>query len=50
LRLVRERFSFRLAAAPDYAAALATEDAIKAGALSAGPPRLNPRRRRRRSL
>jgi len=46
---VRERFAFRLAIAPDYATALATEDAIKRGDLaSVGPPRLNPTRYRRR--
>ena len=45
---VREQFGFRLAVAPDYLTALATEGAIKAGALAAGRPRLNPPRNRRR--
>lgn len=46
---VRAQFSFRIACAPDYAAALATENAIKGGALAAGQPRLNPPRARRRT-
>lgn len=46
---VREHFYFRIAVAPDYATALATEDAIKAGALAAGRPRLSPPRYRRRA-
>lgn len=46
---VREYFCFRIAVAADYASALATEDAIKAGALDAGRPRLNPPRYRRRA-
>jgi hypothetical protein len=42
---VREHFAFRLAVAPDYSTALATEDAIKDGYLAAvGPPRLTPAR------
>lgn len=47
--VVRERFSFRIAVAPDYATALATEAAIKAGGLAAGSPRLNPAQYRRRT-
>jgi hypothetical protein len=46
--VVREQFGFRVAVAPDYVAALAIEGAIKAGALAAGRPRLNPPRDRRR--
>ena len=46
---VRAHFGFRVAEAADYSTALATENAIKAGALSAGPPRLNPPRNRRRA-
>jgi hypothetical protein len=46
--LIRERisrsFSFRFAIVSDYRAALKIENAIKAGALAAGPPRLNPPR------
>jgi hypothetical protein len=41
--LVREKidgaFSFRIVGVADYAAALAVEAAVKAGALQAGPPR-----------
>jgi len=46
---VRAHFGFRVVEAADYSAALATENAIKAGALSAGPPRLDPARHRRRA-
>jgi hypothetical protein len=45
-RLVRERihdrFVFRFVAVEDYATALGIENAVKAGELDAGPPRLNP--------
>ena len=44
--LVREKvcgsFTFRVAAAPDYAAALAVENWVKSGVAACGPPRLNP--------
>jgi hypothetical protein len=46
---VRAHFGFRVAEAADYSTALATENAIKAGALGAGPPRLDPARNRRRA-
>jgi hypothetical protein len=49
-KFVRERFTFRLAVAPSYAIASVVEGTIKGGGLSVGPPRLNPDRRRRRSL
>jgi hypothetical protein len=46
--LVRERiraaFAFRFAVVSDYRAALKIETAVKAGALAAGAPRLNPPR------
>jgi hypothetical protein len=47
-RVVRERFSFRVAIAPDYTSALGVETAVKAGELSGRRPRLNPHRPRRR--
>lgn len=47
-RVVRERFSFRAAIAPDYTAALSVERAVKAGELSGHRPCLNPHRARRR--
>lgn len=45
---VRQEFFFRFARVPDYRTALAVEESIKAGGLNAGPPRLNPPRRRPR--
>src|SRR5215207_9658113 len=48
-RVVRERFSFRVAIAPDYTAALSVERAVKAGELSGRRPCLNPHRPRRLS-
>lgn len=45
-KLVREKvhrsFTFRVAAVPDYATALAAEAWIKSGAATCGAPRLNP--------
>ena len=41
---IHDSFVFRFATVEDYASALAVERAVKAGGLTAGPPRLNPSR------
>jgi hypothetical protein len=39
---IRAAFSFRFVTVDDYSAALRLENAVKAGRLQAGRPRLNP--------
>jgi hypothetical protein len=46
--VIRDRFSFRVEVVPDYSTALTLETAVKSGDLTAGRPRLNPRRPSRR--